>query len=116
METKFTLLSIYKEWEDKHKFSRNKWCWENNINAKSMVRCKDDITKMELCLKHELGIRVPNCWSWYPFGSSTCGAALRKNIFSCMAENLAMFSRYDRLGYDVDAIEQQAYFHPSCSF
>ena len=116
METFFTLLSFYKEWEDKHKFGRNKWCWENSINAKSMVRCKDAITEMELCLKHELGIRVLTCWIWSPFGSSTCGVALRKIILSCMAENQAMFSRYDWLGYDVAATEQQAYLHPSCSF
>ena len=96
----FTLLSVYKEWEDKQKCCRNKWCWENSINAKSMVRCKDVITEMELCLKHELGIRVPTYWSWSPFGSSTCGVALRKFILSCMAENLARFSRYDWLGYD----------------
>ena len=68
-----------------------------------MVICKDAITEMELCLKHELGIRVPTCWSWSPFGSSTCGVALRKIILSCMAENLTMFSRYDQLGYDVVA-------------
>ena len=40
----FNLLSVYKEWEDKQKFCRYKWCWENNINSKSMVRCKDAIT------------------------------------------------------------------------
>jgi len=46
----FTLLSVYKKWEDKRKFRRKKWCWENNINAKSMVRCKDDIIKTSSCL------------------------------------------------------------------
>ena len=81
-----------------------------------MVRCKYAITKIELCLKHELGIRVPTCWIWSPFGSITCGIALRKNILSCMAKNLAMFSGYDQLGYDVAATKQQAYLHPSCSF
>lgn len=111
----FTLLSVFKEWEDKHKFSRKKWCWENSINAKSMVRCKDAITEMELCLKHELRIIVPTHWSWSPFVSNTYGVALRKIILSCMSENLAMFSGYDRLGYDVAATEQIAYLHPSCS-
>ena len=71
---------------------------------------------MELCLKHEIGICLLTSWSWSPFGSSTCGVPLRKIILSCMAENLAMFSRYDWLGYDVAATEQQAYLHPSCSF
>ena len=66
-----------------------------------MVRCKDAITEMELYLKNDLGIHVPTCNSWSPFGSSTCGVALIKTILSCMAENLAMLSGYDWLGYDV---------------
>ena len=111
----FTLLSIYKEWEDKHKFSRNKWCSENSINAKSMGRCKDAIVVMELCLKHELGITIPTYLTWSPFVSSTYGVALRKIILSYMAENLAMFSGYDWLGYDVADTEQEAYLHPLCS-
>eukprot|EP01018_Ginkgo_biloba_P028693 Gb_34264 [translate_table: standard] len=111
----FTLLSVYKEWEQETKGSKNKWCWENSINAKSMGRCRDAITEMELCLKHELNTIVPSYWSWSPFVCNKYSVALRRIILSSMAENLAMFSGYDRLGYDVAATGQQAHLHPSCS-
>ena len=48
----FTLLSVYKEWEALPRERKNKWCWENNINAKSMRRCQDTILELETFLEH----------------------------------------------------------------
>ncbi|XP_057846134.2 ATP-dependent RNA helicase DEAH12, chloroplastic [Cryptomeria japonica] len=111
----FTLLAVYKEWEDEPPGKRNIWCWDNSINAKSMLRCRDTIAEMEVCLKNELNIIVPSYWSWSPLASNKHSIALRKVILSSMVENLGMFSGYDRLGYDIASTGQQAHLHPSCS-
>ncbi|XP_057829663.2 ATP-dependent RNA helicase DEAH11, chloroplastic [Cryptomeria japonica] len=111
----FTFLAVYKAWENEPPGRRNRWCWENSINAKTMMRCKDAITEMELCLKHEMNIIIQRHWAWSPFVSNQYGIVLRRIILSSMVENIAMFSGYDRLGYDIAATGQQAYLHPSCS-
>ncbi|KAH9292074.1 hypothetical protein KI387_042739, partial [Taxus chinensis] len=111
----FTCLAVYKAWENEPPGRRNRWCWENSINAKSMVRCKDAITEMELCLKYEMNVIVPRNWSWSPLVPKEHDLVLRRIILSAMVENVAMFSGYDRLGYDIAATGQQAYLHPSCS-
>ncbi|KAI5403407.1 hypothetical protein KIW84_050834 [Lathyrus oleraceus] len=56
----FTLLSVYKEWEALPQERRNKWCWENSINAKSMRRCQDTVFELESFLEREHGFVVPS--------------------------------------------------------
>ncbi|PSS29226.1 ATP-dependent RNA helicase [Actinidia chinensis var. chinensis] len=111
----FTLLSVYKEWESMPHGSRNKWCWENSINAKSMRRCHDTVLELENCLKNELGIIVPRNWLWSPHIATDYDKLMKKVILSSLAENIAMFSGYDRLGYELPLTGEHFQLHPSCS-
>uniref|UniRef100_A0A1D1XVN8 RNA helicase n=1 Tax=Anthurium amnicola TaxID=1678845 RepID=A0A1D1XVN8_9ARAE len=109
----FTLLSVYKEWE--HEEDKNKWCWHNSINAKSMRRCQETITELDNCLLQELNIIIPTYWKWDAEGSIEYNKALKKVILSSLAENVAMFSGCDQLGYEVALTGQHLQLHPSCS-
>ncbi|XP_010926340.1 ATP-dependent RNA helicase DEAH12, chloroplastic [Elaeis guineensis] len=110
----FTLLSVYKKWEDKRE-NKNKWCWQNSINAKSMRRCQETVVELENCLQHELNIIIPNYWLWDPDKPNLHDQILKKIILSSLAENVAMFSGCDRVGYEVALTGQLVQLHPSSS-
>nr|CAD1838129.1 unnamed protein product [Ananas comosus var. bracteatus] len=110
----FTLLSVYKKWEEINE-SRNKWCWENSINAKSMRRCHETVTELENCLQHELNVIVPSYWLWDLDEPTLHDKSLRRIILASLSENIAMYSGYDRLGYQVALTGQNVQLHPSSS-
>lgn len=111
----FTLLSVYKEWESLPRERKNKWCWENSINAKSMRRCQDTINDLESCLMCELDVVAPSYWRWDPHNSSDCDKCLKKAILSSLSENVAMYSGCHQLGYIVALTGKLVQLHPSCS-
>uniref|UniRef100_A0A2N9EBW3 RNA helicase n=1 Tax=Fagus sylvatica TaxID=28930 RepID=A0A2N9EBW3_FAGSY len=111
----FTLLSVYKEWEAKSQEERNNWCWHNSINAKSMRRCQDMVKELEVCLQNELHFIIPTLWKWDPCKSTENDELMKKVILSSLAENVAMYSGYDRLGYEVALTGHHVQLHPSSS-
>ncbi|XP_010254674.1 PREDICTED: ATP-dependent RNA helicase DEAH11, chloroplastic-like [Nelumbo nucifera] len=111
----FTLLSVYKEWEEVPEENRNKWCWNNSINAKSMRRCKETVQELENCLQNELYIIIPSYWLWNPHVPTQHDKKLKMVILSALADNVAMYSGYDRLGYEVALTGRHVPLHPSCS-
>ncbi|MQL70537.1 hypothetical protein Taro_002839 [Colocasia esculenta] len=110
----FTLLSVYKEWECIQE-SKNKWCCQNSINAKSMRRCQETVTDLVNCLFHELNIIVPMYWKWDAEESLEYDKLLKKVILSSLPGNVAMFTGCDQLGYEVALTGQHLQLHPSCS-
>ncbi|OIT26295.1 atp-dependent rna helicase deah12, chloroplastic [Nicotiana attenuata] len=86
----FTLLSVYREWEAVPRERKNGWCWDNSINAKSMRRCQETVHT-----EHD--------------------ETLRSIILFSLAENVAMYSGYDQLGYEVALSGKYIQLHPSCS-
>ncbi|MBA0551859.1 hypothetical protein Golob_022720 [Gossypium lobatum] len=111
----FTLLSVYKEWEALPANRKSKWCWENSINAKSMRRCQDTVTELEICLQKELAVVIPSYWFWDPHKTTEHDKCLKAIILSSLSENVAMYSGYDQLGYEVALTGQHIKLHPSCS-
>ncbi|KAL0898835.1 hypothetical protein Bca101_082796 [Brassica carinata] len=112
----FTLLSVYKEWESLPRDRRNKWCWEDSLNAKSLRRCEDTVKELEICIERELSLVSPSYWVWNPTeGNNKHDKNLKKVILASLAENVAMYTGYDQLGYEVALTGQQVQLHPSCS-
>ncbi|TKY47680.1 ATP-dependent RNA helicase DHX8/PRP22 [Spatholobus suberectus] len=111
----FTLLSVYKEWEALPRERKNKWCWENSINAKSIRRCQDTILELETCLEREHDLVTPSYWRWDPCMPSNHDRNLKRVILSSLAENVAMYSGSNQLGYEVAQTGQHVQLHPSCS-
>ncbi|KAL6225136.1 hypothetical protein ACLB2K_003988 [Fragaria x ananassa] len=111
----FTLLSVYKQWEAEPRDRKSMWCWDNSINARTMRRCHDTVQELESCLKHELSMIIPSSWRWNEDVSTDSDKFLKKVILSSLAENVAMFSGYDQVGYEVALTGQHVRLHPSCS-
>ncbi|KAI5403398.1 hypothetical protein KIW84_050825 [Lathyrus oleraceus] len=108
----FKLLSVYKEWEALPQERRNKWCWENSINAKSMRRCQDTVFELESFLEREHGFIVPSYWRWDPHTPSVHDKNMKK---ASLSVNVAMFSGRNQLGYEVAQTGQHVQLHPSSS-
>ncbi|XP_006286881.2 ATP-dependent RNA helicase DEAH12, chloroplastic [Capsella rubella] len=111
----FTLLSVYKEWASLPRERRNKWCWENSLNAKSMRRCEDTVKELEICIERELTLVSPSYWVWNPSEGTKHDKHLKMAILASLAENVAMYTGYDQLGYEVALTGQQVQLHPACS-
>lgn len=111
----FTLLAVFKEWEALPAERKNIWCWENSINAKAMRRCQETLQELETCLQNELNIIIPTYWRWTPQVESEHDKNLKNIILSAFAENIAMYSGYDHLGYEVALTGKHVQLHPSCS-
>lgn len=111
----FTLLSVYKEWEALPRDRKNKWCWENSINAKSMRRCQDTFLELESCLEREYGFITPSYWRWDPHTPSDHDKNMKRVLLSSLAENVAMYTGCNQLGYEVAQTGQRVQLHPSCS-
>ncbi|XP_014493823.2 ATP-dependent RNA helicase DEAH12, chloroplastic isoform X1 [Vigna radiata var. radiata] len=111
----FTLLAVYKEWDALPWGERKGWCFKNSINAKSMRRCQDTILEYESCLERELKIVIPSYWHWDPYTPSSYDKNLKRVILSSLAENVAMYSGCNQLGYEVAQTGQHVQLHPSCS-
>ncbi|XP_010491706.1 PREDICTED: ATP-dependent RNA helicase DEAH12, chloroplastic [Camelina sativa] len=111
----FTLLSVYKEWASLPRERRNKWCWENSLNAKSMRRCEDTVKELEICIERELTLVSPSYWVWNPSAGTKHDKHLKMVILASLAENVAMYTGYDQLGYEVALTGQQVQLHPACS-
>ncbi|CAN1261732.1 ATP-dependent RNA helicase DEAH11, chloroplastic [Linum perenne] len=110
-----TLLSVFKEWEAVNRDCRSKWCWDNSINAKAMRRCHESVKEIEECLQRELNYIVPKHWVWSPYRSTEHDKYLKMSILSALVENVAMYSGYDQVGYQVATTGQNVRLHPSCS-
>ncbi|CAH9070258.1 unnamed protein product [Cuscuta epithymum] len=111
----FTFLSVYKEWDALPQEKKNRWCWDNSINAKTMRRCQETLQELETCLQNELRIIIPSYWRWNPQMHSEHDETLKRIILSSYSENVAMYSGYDRLGYQVALTGKHFQLHPSCS-
>lgn len=111
----FTLLSVYRKWECVPRDQRNQWCWVNSINAKSMRRCQEAVQEMESCLQQELNIIIPTYWRWNPEVNTDSDKVLKDIILSALAENVAMYTGNDNLGYEVASTGSHVQLHPSCS-
>ncbi|KAI5403402.1 hypothetical protein KIW84_050829 [Lathyrus oleraceus] len=111
----FKLLYVYKEWETLPQERRNKWCWENSINAKSTRRCQDTVFELESFLEREHGFVVPSYWRWDPHTSSVHDKNMKKVILASLSENVAMFSGRNQLGYEIAQTGQHVQLHPSSS-
>ncbi|KAI7753519.1 hypothetical protein M8C21_007686 [Ambrosia artemisiifolia] len=110
-----TLLSVYKKWQCVPRDKRNQWCWDNSINAKSMRRCQDAMQEMESCLQHEFNMIIPTYWRWDPEKNTEYDKVLKDVILSALADNIAMYSGNDNLGYEVASTGTHFQLHPSCS-
>ena len=105
-----TLLAAYREWSAVGRRNRNRWCFENSLNAKALRIAEDTVKELTLVLKHELKIDVQDATAE---DLSPRGDTLRKILLSCYIENLCMFTGHERAGYLAATLDQCVTLHPS---
>jgi len=105
----FTLLEVYRQHLKQPKGKRNKWAFDNSLNAKSLRLADETIKELKLALKHELNIRVPDASQQ----TDRTDRKLQRILVSCYAANLCVFTGHRRAGYRVAAFNHCAQLHPS---
>ncbi|CAN4126750.1 unnamed protein product [Withania somnifera] len=80
-----------------------------------MRRCHETVLEMEACLQNELNMIIADYWRWHPQGHNKHDEVLQSVILSSLAENVATYSGYDQLGYEVALTGKYVQLHPSCS-
>lgn len=58
---------------------------------------------------------MPFYWTWTPLEKTRHDIDLKKAILSSLSENVAMYSGYDKLGYEIALTGKNVQLHPSCS-
>lgn len=80
-----------------------------------MRRCEDTVKELEICIERELTLVSPSYWVWNPNVGTKHDKHLKMVILASLAENVAMYTGYDQLGYEVALTGQQVKLHWTCS-
>ena len=104
-----TLLEVYRQHLKQPKGKRNKWAFDNSLNAKSLRLADETIKELKLVLKHELNIIVPDAIEQ----NGITDLKLQKILVSCFAANLCVFTGHQKAGFRVVAFNHCAQLHPS---
>ncbi|KAJ7373083.1 hypothetical protein OS493_014230 [Desmophyllum pertusum] len=106
-----TLLEVYRQYLKQPKGKRNKWAFDNSLNAKSLRLTDETIKELNLTLKRELCISVPDA-----FGEDeSADLKLQRILLSCYATNLCVFTGHEKAGYKVVSFNHCVQLHPSSS-
>ncbi|KAJ7373082.1 hypothetical protein OS493_014229 [Desmophyllum pertusum] len=106
-----TLLEVYRQYLKQPKGKRNKWAFDNSLNAKSLRLTDETIKELNLTLKRELCIPVPDA-----FGEDeSADLKLQRILLSCYATNLCVFTGHEKAGYRVVSFNHCVQLHPSSS-
>ncbi|XP_065904268.1 ATP-dependent RNA helicase DHX15 homolog [Dysidea avara] len=100
-----TNLCVYWKWSSQDANKRNKWCYENSINAKSMRRVEEMVKELQkILLTHKIKIAaslkdLKNAALFFP-----------KLFFYAFLPNLAVFIGHERAGYIVTETQIGSFF------
>ena len=104
-----TLLEVYRQYLQQPKGKRNKWAFDNSLNAKSLRMTEDTVKELKLALKHELNVKVPDAVSQ----SDDTDLKLQRILVSCYTTNLCVFTGHEKAGYRVVSFNHCVQLHPS---
>lgn len=104
-----TLLEVYRQYLQQPKGKRNKWAFDNSLNAKSLRLTEATVKELKLALKHELNVKVPDA---VPRCDDT-DLKLQRILVSCYTTNLCVFTGHEKAGYRVVSFNHCVQLHPS---
>ena len=104
-----TLLEVYRQYLKQPKGKRNKWAFDNSLNAKSLRLTDESLKELKLTLKHELNIIVPDEVQQ----NENTDLKLQRILISCYATNLCVFTGHEKAGYRVVSFNHCVQLHPS---
>ncbi|ESO97974.1 hypothetical protein LOTGIDRAFT_153084 [Lottia gigantea] len=105
----FTYLKIYKEWQQVPENKKNKWCFDNALNSKSLRRARELVNEICSIFKHNWSIDVEKSFS----SEVELEEALHKIILFAFYANIAHSLGHIRIGYYIPNLRQRVFIHPS---
>lgn len=108
----YTMLAVFKEWVGIDERSKNKWCVDNSMNAKSLRFTRDLVKEMKRNMESILNEEISNEFS----EDSKIRWLIPKLLADCFRYSLAHFSGHQRGGYFRPGWGyDRFYVHPSSS-
>ena len=104
-----TFLEVYRQYLEQPKGKRNKWAFDNSLNAKSLRMTDESVKELKLALKHELTMAVPDAIQ----KNDDIDLKLQRILISCYATNLCVFTGHEKAGYRVASFNHCVQLHPS---
>ena len=104
-----TFLEVYRQYLEQPKGKRNKWAFDNSLNAKSLRMTDETVKELRLALKHELTMTVPDAIQ----KNDDIDLKLQRILISCYATNLCVFTGHEKAGYRVASFNHCVQLHPS---
>ena len=100
-----TNLCVYWKWSSQSKAKRNKWCYENCINAKSMRRVEEMVKELQ-CVLLTHGIELVTSLK----DLKDAELYFPKVFFNAFIPNLAVFIGHERAGYMLTETQIGSFF------
>lgn len=90
-----TSLVVYKEWVAVEKLSRNIWCFENYINAKTMRAIEETVKELLYIVKQKMKTHV----QIKPLDIDAAQTKVLRLFFNTFINNVCIFLGHERAGY-----------------
>ena len=105
-----TILEVFRQYLKQPKAKRNKWAFDNSLNAKSLRLTEETVKELKLALKHELDVIVPDAAI---HENGNIDQTMQRILIDCYVSNLAVYTGHEKTGYRVVSSNQSVQIHPS---
>ena len=105
-----TMLEVFRQYLKQPKAKRNKWAFDNSLNAKSLRLTEDTVKELKLALKHELDVIVPDAAI---HENGNIDETMQRILIDCYVSNLAVYTGHEKTGYRIVSSNQSVQIHPS---
>ncbi|KAK2554386.1 ATP-dependent RNA helicase DEAH12 [Acropora cervicornis] len=105
-----TMLEVFRQYLKQPKAKRNKWAFDNSLNAKSLRLTEETVKELKLALKHELDVIVPDAAI---HENGNIDQTMQRILIDCYVSNLAVYTGHEKTGYRIVSSNQSVQIHPS---
>ncbi|XP_046557387.1 LOW QUALITY PROTEIN: ATP-dependent RNA helicase DEAH12, chloroplastic-like [Haliotis rubra] len=104
-----TLLNVYREWDKEPEKQKNKWCFANSLNSKSLRIARETVNEVMALLKKEAKGKVTHEFK----DPQEADGKLQRILFDSFTSNICHSLGLAKAGYYAPRLDQQVHAHPS---
>ncbi|XP_067685396.1 uncharacterized protein [Haliotis asinina] len=104
-----TLLNVYREWNKEPEKQKNKWCFANSLNSKSLRIARETVNEVMTLLKKETKVKVTHEFK----DPQEADGKLQRILFDSFTSNISHSLGLAKAGYYTPRLDQQVHAHPS---
>ncbi|XP_046557433.1 LOW QUALITY PROTEIN: ATP-dependent RNA helicase DEAH12, chloroplastic-like [Haliotis rubra] len=104
-----TLLNVYREWNKEPEKQKNKWCFANSLNSKSLRIARETVNEVMTLLKKEAKGKVTHEFK----DPQEADGKLQRILFDSFTSNICHSLGLAKAGYYAPRLDQQVHAHPS---